>query len=97
MQIEATDIGAYVDALGRRARAASRLMASATTASRNAALRATAEAIRSGAQALCEANARDLEARPEERRVGKECRSRWAAWQSKEKNEQDKRQWHANA
>jgi len=62
MQIEATDIGAYVDALGRRARAASRLMASATTASRNAALRATAEAIRSGAQALREANARDLEA-----------------------------------
>jgi len=62
MQIEATDIGAYVDALGRRARAASRLMASASTAARNAALRATADAIRSGAQALREANARDLDA-----------------------------------
>jgi glutamate-5-semialdehyde dehydrogenase len=62
MQIEPTDIGAYVDALGRRARAASRLMASSSTASRNAALRATAGAIRAGARALREANARDLEA-----------------------------------
>jgi len=62
MKIEASDIGAYVDALGRRARAASRLMASASTAARNGALRATAGAIRAGAQALRAANARALEA-----------------------------------
>src|SRR5690554_825077 len=62
MQIEATDIGAYVDALGRRARAASRLMASASTAARNGALRATAGAIRARAEALRAANALDLDA-----------------------------------
>jgi len=62
MNIEASDVGAYIDALGRRARAASRLMASASTAARNGALRATASAIRARADALRAANALDLEA-----------------------------------
>jgi glutamate-5-semialdehyde dehydrogenase len=62
MHIEAPDVGAYIDALGRRARAASRRMASASTEARNAALRATAAAIRAGADTLQAANERDLEA-----------------------------------
>ncbi len=48
--------------LGRRARAASRRMASASTASKNAALHALAEAIRAGSGALRAANALDLDA-----------------------------------
>ncbi|MCO5119569.1 MAG: glutamate-5-semialdehyde dehydrogenase [Burkholderiaceae bacterium] len=60
--MEAPDVGAYIDALGRRARAASRRMASASTEARNAALRATAAAIRAGADTLQAANERDLEA-----------------------------------
>ncbi|MFA7506236.1 MAG: glutamate-5-semialdehyde dehydrogenase [Burkholderiaceae bacterium] len=62
MQLEASDVGAYIDALGGRARAASRHMASASTAARNTALRATAAAIRDQADALRAANARDLDA-----------------------------------
>ena len=48
--------------LGRRARAASRLMARASTAAKNAALLALADAIRAQAAALRAANALDLDA-----------------------------------
>ncbi len=62
MQIESTDIGAYVSDLGRRARAASRTMARASTAAKNRALEATAAAIARESRALAEANERDLAA-----------------------------------
>lgn len=56
------DIGAYMRELGARARAASRLLARAGTAQKNAALLAIAEAIEAEAPALREANARDVAA-----------------------------------
>ena len=52
----------YMQDLGRQARAASRLIAAASTGTKNAALAAMAEAIRAQRDALLAANARDLEA-----------------------------------
>ncbi|SAK49161.1 gamma-glutamyl phosphate reductase [Caballeronia arationis] len=54
------NIDEYMTDLGRRARAASRAMARATTSARNAALEAVAKAIERERAALKEANARDL-------------------------------------
>ncbi|MCP3722134.1 glutamate-5-semialdehyde dehydrogenase [Paraburkholderia sp. CNPSo 3272] len=54
------DIDQYMTDLGRRARNASRAMARATTAAKNAALEAVAQAIERDAQQLKDANARDL-------------------------------------
>ncbi len=56
------DISAYIDDLGQRARAASRLMARSGTDARNQALIATAAAIRRETTALQAANALDLQA-----------------------------------
>ncbi|MFO1199478.1 MAG: glutamate-5-semialdehyde dehydrogenase [Burkholderiaceae bacterium] len=56
------DIPAYVADVGRRARAASRAMAKASTAAKDRALLATAAAIRRDAASLQAANARDLDA-----------------------------------
>jgi gamma-glutamyl phosphate reductase len=56
------DSAAYVDDLGRRARAASREIARSSTRVRNRALAATAAAIRRAAAALERANALDLQA-----------------------------------
>src|ERR1700761_47239 len=55
------DIDQYMTDLGRRARQASRAMARASTAAKNAALAAVAEAIERDAELLKAANARDLE------------------------------------
>ncbi len=57
----AAGIDDYMEALGRRARAASRVIARAGTAVKNAALAAIAEAIERDAPALRAANARDVE------------------------------------
>ncbi|MBF5009804.1 glutamate-5-semialdehyde dehydrogenase [Burkholderia pseudomultivorans] len=54
------DIDQYMTDLGRRARHASRAMARASTAAKNAALEAVAQAIERDAQALKDANARDV-------------------------------------
>ncbi|HEF5872189.1 TPA: glutamate-5-semialdehyde dehydrogenase [Burkholderia cenocepacia] len=54
------DIDQYMTDLGRRARHASRAMARASTAAKNAALDAVARAIERDAQTLKEANARDV-------------------------------------
>ncbi|KVL08871.1 glutamate-5-semialdehyde dehydrogenase [Burkholderia cepacia] len=54
------DIDQYMTDLGRRARHASRAMARASTAAKNAALDAVARAIERDAQALKDANARDV-------------------------------------
>jgi glutamate-5-semialdehyde dehydrogenase len=54
------DIDEYMTELGRRARRASRAMARASTAAKNAALEAVANAIERERTALKEANARDL-------------------------------------
>ncbi|MEN2471896.1 glutamate-5-semialdehyde dehydrogenase [Burkholderia sp. GS2Y] len=54
------DIDQYMTDLGRRARHASRAMARASTAAKNAALDAVARAIERDAQVLKEANARDV-------------------------------------
>jgi glutamate-5-semialdehyde dehydrogenase len=54
------NIDQYMTDLGRRARAASRAMARASTAAKNASLLAVADAIERERQALKEANARDL-------------------------------------
>ncbi len=62
MDIQPIDIAAYVADIGRRARAASRVMARATTAAKDRALAATAGAIRREAAALKIANSRDLAA-----------------------------------
>jgi len=51
----------YSQALGRKAKVASALMAKARTATKNSALRQLAELLRSNVQALQSANARDLE------------------------------------
>ncbi len=56
------DIPAYMQAVGERARAASRRMSVAATAAKNAALLAMAEAIEADAARLKAENARDLEA-----------------------------------
>ncbi len=55
------DIQAYMQTLGREARAASRLLASASSEAKNAALTAMAAAIRERRAELLAANARDLE------------------------------------
>src|SRR5471032_2877271 len=55
-----TDIDNYMTDLGRRARQASRAMARASTAAKNAALDAVARAIERERAALKIANARDL-------------------------------------
>lgn len=52
----------YMQDLGRQARAASRVIAAASTGAKNAALAAMAEAIRAQRDTLLAANARDLEA-----------------------------------
>ncbi|KVL29435.1 gamma-glutamyl-phosphate reductase [Burkholderia territorii] len=54
------DIDQYMTELGRRARHASRAMARASTAAKNAALDAVARAIERDAKALKDANARDV-------------------------------------
>ncbi|SAL74057.1 gamma-glutamyl phosphate reductase [Caballeronia peredens] len=54
------NIDQYMTDLGRRARAASRAMARASTAAKNAALLAVADAIERDREALRQANARDL-------------------------------------
>ncbi|MCX8144705.1 MAG: glutamate-5-semialdehyde dehydrogenase [Azovibrio sp.] len=56
------DIKHYMQTLGRQARAASRRLARASTAEKNAALEAIASAILRDKEALLAANARDLEA-----------------------------------
>ena len=56
------DVAAYMQGLGQRARAASREMAKAGTAAKNAALEAIAAAIEAGSETLKAENARDLEA-----------------------------------
>ncbi|MFA5631639.1 MAG: glutamate-5-semialdehyde dehydrogenase [Porticoccaceae bacterium] len=55
------DIKSYMQTLGQRARAASRLVASAGTGAKNRALVAIAEALDAARAPLLEANARDLE------------------------------------
>ena len=55
------DIGTYIHNVGRQARAASRIISRADTATKNRALRATAAAIERSRRQLLEANARDLE------------------------------------
>jgi glutamate-5-semialdehyde dehydrogenase len=57
-----TDIAAYMAHVGVAARAASRTMAAAPTAARDAALRALARRLRSGCAALQAANAKDVAA-----------------------------------
>ena len=57
-----TDVDAYMAELGRRARAASRLLARASTSAKDRALLAIAEAIESERDALMAANRQDLEA-----------------------------------
>ena len=55
-------IAAYIADIGQRARAASRLMAKASSAAKNTALTVTAAALRRECVALCGANAKDIEA-----------------------------------
>lgn len=55
-------IAAYIADIGRRARAASRLMAKASSAAKNTALTVTAAALRRECVALSGANAKDIEA-----------------------------------
>jgi len=62
VNIQRIDIDAYMADVGRRARAASRATARATTAAKNRALVATAAAIRRDATALKAANSKDLAA-----------------------------------
>ena len=57
-----SDVPAYMGELGRRARAASTVVARAGTGAKNDALTAIADAIEGDAAAVAEANARDLEA-----------------------------------
>jgi glutamate-5-semialdehyde dehydrogenase len=57
----ADDLATMMTALGRRARAAAAAMARADTATKNAALRAVASAIRAQAAGIAAANARDVE------------------------------------
>jgi glutamate-5-semialdehyde dehydrogenase len=60
--IRITDIDAYMADLGRRARAASRLLARASTAAKNLALTAIADAVDRSREAIAAANAQDLAA-----------------------------------
>ncbi len=62
MNNQPIDIAAYVAQVGHRARAASREMARAATAAKDAALKATAAAIRREARTLQQANEHDLQA-----------------------------------
>ncbi|HEY3554304.1 MAG TPA: glutamate-5-semialdehyde dehydrogenase [Casimicrobiaceae bacterium] len=61
-QISVTDIAAYMHGVGEAARAASRVLARTDTHAKNRALTATAVALRGNAQAILDANARDVEA-----------------------------------
>jgi glutamate-5-semialdehyde dehydrogenase len=61
-ETEITDVDAYMAEIGTRARAASRRIARAETAAKNAALAAIAEDLDARRDALAEANAADLEA-----------------------------------
>jgi glutamate-5-semialdehyde dehydrogenase len=54
------DVQTYMHGVGRQARAASRLIAKADTATKNKALTATAQAIERASPALLDANARDV-------------------------------------
>jgi glutamate-5-semialdehyde dehydrogenase len=54
------DVQTYMQGVGRQARAASRLIAKADTATKNKALTVTAQAIERASQALIDANARDV-------------------------------------
>jgi len=56
------DVAAYMQAMGRRARAAARALARADTGAKNGALQAMAAAIEGSARHLMEENRRDLEA-----------------------------------
>ncbi|VUX46186.1 gamma-glutamylphosphate reductase [Candidatus Defluviicoccus seviourii] len=56
------DIAAMMESLGRKARAAASVLATATTAAKNEALNASARSIRTHAPAILAANARDVEA-----------------------------------
>src|SRR5882757_7452305 len=58
---KAMDVKSYMLEIGRKARAAARLMAKADTDSKNHALNVMAEAIRRDASKLLAANARDVE------------------------------------
>jgi glutamate-5-semialdehyde dehydrogenase len=60
--MDIVDIKAYMQSVGREARAASRLMARADTRTKNRALAVMAEAIRRDADELLAANAKDVEA-----------------------------------
>ncbi len=60
--MEQQQIQAYIEETGRKARAAARVLAAATTAEKNAALEAMADLLDQSRPALAEANARDLEA-----------------------------------
>jgi glutamate-5-semialdehyde dehydrogenase len=55
------DLPAYMEAAGKRARAAAAAMARASTAQKNAALRSIAAALRAASAAIVEANRRDLQ------------------------------------
>ena len=56
------DVGAYMDELGRRARAAARLLAAADTGTKNAALHAIGDALDSTRDTLMAENRKDLDA-----------------------------------
>lgn len=60
VKIPAMSLTAYMDDLGRAARAAATQMAAASTAAKNAALLALARRLREAGPALADANARDL-------------------------------------
>ncbi len=62
MPNQITDIDAYMQQLGARARTASRRLASATTGIKNSALQAIADNLDQARDSLAEANQRDLEA-----------------------------------
>ncbi|WP_178863561.1 glutamate-5-semialdehyde dehydrogenase [Thiomicrorhabdus cannonii] len=61
LQADITNVTAYMQQLGQQARAASRVLVRATTAQKNRALLAMAEAIESAADHLKAENAKDLE------------------------------------
>ncbi len=56
------DVAAMMERMGRKARAAASVLATATTAAKNEALNAAARSIRALSPAILEANARDVEA-----------------------------------
>src|SRR5690554_2886354 len=62
MNTKVHDVNAYMELVGSQARAASRIMARATTAQKNAALDAMADAIDKRREALQDANRQDLAA-----------------------------------